>query len=631
MKLNNLKINGYGKLSNKEIKLTDKINVVYGKNEAGKSTLLSFINSIFFGASKNKNGKDISVYEKYFPWKQEEYSGKISYSLDNGEKYEVFRDFRRKNPEIYNNQKQDISLNYSIDKTKGIDFIGEQIGIDEETFNNTIIVTQSDVKINKSAQSNMVQKISNMISSGDESISFQKTIDKINKMQLDEIGTERTREKPLNVVNSRIEELINMKGKVESYKKFIEENEDEVNYVQNRINDEEIKLELYRALKESDEQRKIKRHEIEVVEKIRDEYFDKIGELDDKIDKDVKEKIKNEKKSSVFPIILICLFLVSAIICFVLKINKWIGISLIGVTLGICVFEIIAKINFNKHKKIRLQELEELENKIEHEIDLLKNNIKACQSEIDNKQGEIKLAENEVNRLVMNEFEDKIDSDFIEEAFELEGRELDNKIAEKNEKINSLKIEKGAKQNQKDLMKEEVNGIARIQEELNRLEEDKKDLISLNNSYNLAKEGLENAYENIRNSVTPEFTLSLKNIISRITNDKYKEVNFIDSEGLIVEMEDGRCVPVERLSQGTIDQMYLGLRLASISTITSEKMPIFLDETFAFFDDERLQNIIEFISKEYNNKQIIIFTCSNREIDILNKLNIDYNYIALEN
>ena len=56
MQINNLKINGFGKLKDKEINLEDGINVIYGKNEAGKSTLLKFITSMFYGLSKNKNG-----------------------------------------------------------------------------------------------------------------------------------------------------------------------------------------------------------------------------------------------------------------------------------------------------------------------------------------------------------------------------------------------------------------------------------------------------------------------------------------------------------------------------------------------------------------------------------------------
>jgi len=51
-------------------------------------------------------------------------------------------------------------------------------------------------------------------------------------------------------------------------------------------------------------------------------------------------------------------------------------------------------------------------------------------------------------------------------------------------------------------------------------------------------------------------------------------------------------------------------------------MPIILDEAFAYFDDERLSNILKYIKSNFSNNQIIIFTCSNREIQILEKLNI---------
>ena len=630
MKINHLQINGFGKLSNKEIKLDKNINIIYGKNETGKSTLLNFINAMFYGASKNKNGKDISDFDKFTPWKTEEFSGKISYELDNGENYEVFRDFKKKNPVIYNKNKQDISLNYAVDKTKGIDFIYEQIGLDEDTFKNTVITAQDNVRINQSSQNGIIQKISNIVSSGDENISYRKTLDKLNKLQLEQVGTERTREKPINIVNNNIEKLNVAKGKLEEYKVFLKENELEVQRVQDRIENEETKLALYRVIKESNEQSKIKNSEIEIVKNIRDEYLDKISELDNKIDKDAKEKIKNEKKSSILTGILIFISIVASIVFFILDFNKIIPFCFIGVVAFILIIDIIRKVKFNKNKKERIEEIEELEKKIEHEINILRNNIKSRQVEIDLKQDEIRQAENEVNRLVMNSFEAKLDSDFIEEAFELETEELENKIADRIERINNLKIEKGAKQNQKELMQEEINGLSKVQEELNRLEEEKKELISLNNSYNLAKEGLENAYENIRSSLSPKFTNKLSDIASKVSNGKYKEINFIDTEGLIVQIEDGRFLPVERLSQGTIDQMYLGLRLASIDTIAKEKMPIILDETFAFFDDDRLKNILEFINEHYYDKQIIIFTCSKREIEVLNKLNIDYHYVDLE-
>ena len=57
---------------------------------------------MFYGTSKNKKGREFSDYDRYKPWGKEEFSGKISYQLDNGEQYEVFREFSKKNPKIYN-------------------------------------------------------------------------------------------------------------------------------------------------------------------------------------------------------------------------------------------------------------------------------------------------------------------------------------------------------------------------------------------------------------------------------------------------------------------------------------------------------------------------------------------------
>ena len=51
-------------------------------------------------------------------------------------------------------------------------------------------------------------------------------------------------------------------------------------------------------------------------------------------------------------------------------------------------------------------------------------------------------------------------------------------------------------------------------------------------------------------------------------------------------------------------------------------MPIILDEAFAYYDDSRLENILEYLANEYSNKQVIIFTCTKREKEVMDKLNI---------
>lgn len=63
--------------------------------------------------------------------------------------------------------------------------------------------------------------------------------------------------------------------------------------------------------------------------------------------------------------------------------------------------------------------------------------------------------------------------------------------------------------------------------------------------------------------------------------------------------------------------------------LSNETMPIILDETFAYYDEERLKNILTYLHTEFANSQIIIFTCTNREREILNKLKIKYQNIEI--
>ena len=229
MKINYLKINGFGKLENKEIEMSDKINLIYGNNEAGKSTLLEFISSMFYGVSKNKNKKEISNYEKYKPWKNGDFSGKIIYKLDNNDEYQVYREFSKKNPQIYNKNGEDVSRLFNINKTKGNEFFYEQTKIDEEIFFSTTTITQNQVVLDNNEQQTLTQKIANILSTGEESVSYKKTIEKLNKKLLEEVGTERTTERPINLINSKIKEIERQKENIEidNYRK--EKIEKEIN------------------------------------------------------------------------------------------------------------------------------------------------------------------------------------------------------------------------------------------------------------------------------------------------------------------------------------------------------------------------------------------------------------------
>ena len=178
-------------------------------------------------------------------------------------------------------------------------------------------------------------------------------------------------------------------------------------------------------------------------------------------------------------------------------------------------------------------------------------------------------------------------------------------------------------------MEPQIDNLLKLEEKIVNNNEKIVNLKKLDKSMNLAKNILEKAYEKMKNTVTPKFTKNLSENIDEITKGKYKNVMVKDDNGLIVELDNGNYVEAKRLSVGTIDQLYLSLRLSMTEELSKEKMPIILDEAFAYYDTQRLENILKYLSKKYNNRQIILLTCTEREKEILDKLKIKYNLINL--
>ena len=195
--------------------------------------------------------------------------------------------------------------------------------------------------------------------------------------------------------------------------------------------------------------------------------------------------------------------------------------------------------------------------------------------------------------------------------------------------LSSLKIQLHTNEIDYNNILKKLEEKAKIEENLQGALYNKKEILKLEKEINIAKTALERAYDKMRKEITPKFTKNLSSIVDKLSDGKYNKINFIDGEGLIVELENGEYINANRLSVGTIDQLYLSLRLSAMQEITKERMPIILDETFAYYDNSRLENILKYIDKEFKENQIIIFSCSNREKEIFEKNGIKYNSITL--
>ena len=369
MKINKIKINAFGNLKNKNIELK-KINIIYGKNESGKSTLQNFIINMLYGISKNKNGKFESDYDKYNPWSGEEYSGKIEYQLDNNKIYNVYRDFNKKNPEIYDEYSNNISNEFNIDKKLGNTFFIEQTNIDREIMTSTVASMQNETQIDKNTQNLLVQKVANLAESGEEDVSYKKAIAKLDKLLLNEVGTDKSQDRPINIAKNKLNKLNNELDEIkdiENDKYLIEEKNKE--YTEN-LNFAEKNKKIYSEIKNIMDENNSENQKIEIKEKI-------YKENNEKIEKIKIEKIeKNNKKNKIINYFLLFLILLINILSFIFIKNKIINIIIfLLIPIWILINLIKNKNKKIKNNKIQINTLEKNNNELKEEINNLKNKL----------------------------------------------------------------------------------------------------------------------------------------------------------------------------------------------------------------------------------------------------------------
>jgi uncharacterized protein YhaN len=123
--------------------------------------------------------------------------------------------------------------------------------------------------------------------------------------------------------------------------------------------------------------------------------------------------------------------------------------------------------------------------------------------------------------------------------------------------------------------------------------------------------------------LAPQITKTASDLISLITDGRYKILKV--DETLNISVSDGGAkapVSADALSQGTIDQVYLALRLAlaQLFSENTETLPVILDDSFTQYDDKRALHAMKAFEKLSPKHQILVFTCHKRDVDNFSKV-----------
>lgn len=150
-----------------------------------------------------------------------------------------------------------------------------------------------------------------------------------------------------------------------------------------------------------------------------------------------------------------------------------------------------------------------------------------------------------------------------------------------------------------------------------------------------AKEVLEEATRELREDLSPRLTPHASRWIGKVTGDRYQDLLIDPAEGIGLSVfvpETGERQPIDRLSRGTVDQMYFAMRLALIRFFSEHgnlSLPLILDDSLVHFDEGRLRESLRILGELAAEHQVILCTCQSRERLLLEEEGVPFHLQTL--
>ena len=157
-----------------------------------------------------------------------------------------------------------------------------------------------------------------------------------------------------------------------------------------------------------------------------------------------------------------------------------------------------------------------------------------------------------------------------------------------------------------------------LQQQLSSVSERIQKLERTYSALEIAQNTLSRASSELQRRFAPRISKRAQELFGKLTDGRYTRLT-LGEDLSIHAATDTEATLHSALwrSEGTIDQLYLALRLAVAEELTSEA-PLVLDDALVRFDDKRLTEALDVLAEEAETKQVILFTCQERERRIVN-------------
>ncbi|SFJ00539.1 AAA family ATPase [Thermoflavimicrobium dichotomicum] len=195
--------------------------------------------------------------------------------------------------------------------------------------------------------------------------------------------------------------------------------------------------------------------------------------------------------------------------------------------------------------------------------------------------------------------------------------------------------EKANVEGQIQILKQKTKELPMKKAEWEMLKKQMDERIRERKAFEVALQALNESVEDGQEYLAPRLLPYAAKWLSYMTDGRYENLLLHQQDKIEIKTvipETGEFRSVNQLSTGTMDQIYLAMRLAMIefySIETGTRLPLVLDDCFVHFDQERLRRALQILGRIAKHHQVILCTCQSRERKLMDEEKIEYHFISL--
>lgn len=622
MIIKEVNIGKFGKLENQKYQFAPRINVIYGANESGKSTLMQFLKAMLFGLEKTRVRKTLDTYNRYEPWDTPAYFYGSMIFETGQQQFLLERNFyyKEKRARLVNiRDGEELSVEYGdLDMLLG--------NVSAAAYENTCCIGQEQLLPGRELGVLLEDERSNLAQTGSGDFQLSKALQELEQKRK---NAEKTRKELEQQRLSHIHQLeVNqqvLERDIAGLKAQQEKQSTQQGTVQEQVRALQQQMEpvqtAYQTVCRREQELKsaVAQEQLEWEQAEREQWKREQFRREQEEAEALQQK--SGKNAGFSPLLLIGV--AGLILAPVLR-SAMDGFQKIAPALNIiCIILILAGL-VSAYRKSREKKTADSGQKHGQSVNDSVQNHREQDSRA-NDRANLQSVERKGRKAALDQQLQRV----CQQKSVLEEQLQQLKDQKKALQLQAARQEGSGDQLQSQIQEKEVE-LENLTEQMAELQQETLEEQHARED----RDALELAAETMsrlaaRMSKTLEHTLDkeMSGILEQITGNVHEQLQVTDGQGIVLAEQMQKRTP-EAYSQGTMQQAYFSYRMAAGHMLMKEEpLPFLLDETFANYDEERLRQTLRWLAEQEN--QIFLFTCRETEMRLLTEEDILFASIRL--